>query len=98
MIPAELEGFGEDTLDMLWDRVYPVYTQTIIKAEEGWPEDKELRQEKEDAALKDANKDVKTAMQYQHPELERLSNGTGSVVAEKILRHILRHSRKKQPR
>ena len=60
MIPVELEGFGEDTFDMLCDRLYPVYQQAIIKAEEGWPEDKEVPQEKEDAALKDVNEALTT--------------------------------------
>jgi hypothetical protein len=55
MIPVELEGFGEDTLDMLCDRVYPVYSQAIIRAEEGCPEDQEVPQEMEGAALKDVN-------------------------------------------
>lgn len=55
MIPVELEGLGEDTFDMLCDRVYPVYTKAIRKAEDGWPEDEEVPQQKVDAALKDVN-------------------------------------------
>jgi hypothetical protein len=55
MIPVELEGFGEDTHDMLCDRVYPVYSQAIIRAEDGCPEDEEVPQETVDAALKDVN-------------------------------------------
>jgi hypothetical protein len=35
MIPVELEGFGEDTFDMLCDRLYPVYQQAIIKGRGG---------------------------------------------------------------
>ena len=60
MIPVELEGFGEDTHDMVCDRLYPVYQQAINRAEKGWPEDEEVPQEKLDAALKEANEALTT--------------------------------------
>lgn len=51
-VPVELEGFGEETFDMLAERVYPIYWKTVIEATEDWPEDKSVPKEKSDAASK----------------------------------------------
>jgi len=37
--PLELQGFGLGTLDMLYNRVYPVYGHAIVGAVEPWPEE-----------------------------------------------------------
>jgi hypothetical protein len=53
-IPVELEEFGEDTVDMLAERVYPVYHKAIMDYDEDWPADdtEEVPKEKLDAGCK----------------------------------------------
>ena len=41
-VPVELEGFGEETVDILCDRVYPAYFKAAITEGENWPEDEEV--------------------------------------------------------
>lgn len=53
-LPVELEEFGEHTIDMLCERVYPVYHKAVTEANEDWPDEEtaEVPQEKIDAAHK----------------------------------------------
>jgi hypothetical protein len=57
MVPVELEDFGEDTMDMLCERVYPIYHKISMAVEEELPEDEtaEIPQERIDAAFKRLN-------------------------------------------
>lgn len=36
MIPVDLEGFGEDTVDVVCDRVYPVYQKAVMSCDDDW--------------------------------------------------------------
>jgi hypothetical protein len=54
-IPVELEGFGEETMDVLSERVYPAYFKAAITDGENWPEPEEESQEKVDAVLQSLN-------------------------------------------
>jgi hypothetical protein len=43
-VPVELEGFGEETVDILSARVYPAYFKAAITEGENWPDhDEESR-------------------------------------------------------
>lgn len=54
-VPVELEGFGEDTYEMLCERVYPVYSKVLGKVVDDLPTTGEMPTEKRDAALKALN-------------------------------------------
>jgi hypothetical protein len=54
-VPVELEGFGEETVDMLCERLYPVYFEAAITEGENWPDDEEGSQEKVNAVLQSLN-------------------------------------------
>ena len=54
-VPVELEGFGEDTADILCERVYPAYFKAAITEGENWPDHDEDSQEKVDAVLRSLN-------------------------------------------
>jgi hypothetical protein len=55
-VPVELEGFGEETVDILSARVYPAYFKAAITEGENWPDDhEEESQEKVDAVLQNLN-------------------------------------------
>ena len=54
-VPVDfLEEFGEDTVDMLAERVYPVYHKAIMEYDEDWPADdtEEVPKDKLDAGCK----------------------------------------------
>jgi hypothetical protein len=54
-VPVELEGFGEDTADILSERVYPAYFKAAITEGENWPDHDEGSQEKVDAVFQNLN-------------------------------------------
>jgi hypothetical protein len=54
-VPVELEGFGEETVDILSARVYPDYFKAAITEGENWPDHDEGSQEKVDAVLQNLN-------------------------------------------
>ncbi len=54
-IPVELEGFGEETVDMLCDRVYPDYFDASIAEGENWPDEEEATKEDVTATLRSLN-------------------------------------------
>jgi hypothetical protein len=68
-LPIELEGFGERTLEMLFERVYPVYDKLLSGATEGLSD--ASSQEQRDAALKKANDGLVTERNRQCRAKER---------------------------
>ena len=54
-VPVELEGFGEETVDMLCDRVYPDYFGASITEGENWPDEEEATTEHVTATLRSLN-------------------------------------------
>lgn len=54
-VPVELEGFGEETVDMLCDRVYPDYFDASITEGENWPDEEEATTEHVTATLRSLN-------------------------------------------
>jgi len=54
-VPVELEGFGDDTYEMLCERVYPVYGKASVKVVDDLPTSGDVPKEKRDAALKTLN-------------------------------------------
>ena len=54
-VPVELEGFGEETVDILSERVYPAYFKAAITEGENWPDEEEDSQEKVTAVLQNLN-------------------------------------------
>ena len=54
-VPVELEGFGEQTVDMLCDRVYPTYAEASMDEIDAWFDDESVKSEKVDAALLSLN-------------------------------------------
>ena len=54
-VPVELEGFGEQTVDMLCDRVYPDYFDASITVGENWPDEEEATTEDVTAAIRSLN-------------------------------------------
>jgi hypothetical protein len=54
-VPVELEGFGEQTVDMLCDRVYPDYFDASITEGENWPDEEEATPEDVTATLRSLN-------------------------------------------
>ena len=57
-IPVKFEGFGEETHDVLCDRVYPVYAKALMDQSDAWPENEEVPREKVDATLRSLNEAV----------------------------------------
>ncbi len=54
-VPVELEGFGEETVDMLCDRIYPEYFDASITEGENWPDEEEATKEDVETALRGLN-------------------------------------------
>jgi hypothetical protein len=54
-VPVELEGFGEETVDTLCDRVYPTYAEASMDEIDAWFDDESVKSEKVDAALLSLN-------------------------------------------
>ena len=55
MVPVELEEFGEDTCDLLCERVYPVYNKAVMDAIENWPDNDPVPLEKVNEVLRNFN-------------------------------------------
>jgi hypothetical protein len=54
--PLELgEGFGGETLDALYDRVYPVYAKALVGAVETWRTDEPVKPERVEEVLRNLN-------------------------------------------
>jgi hypothetical protein len=54
-VPVELEGFGEETVDILSERVYPAYFKAAITEGENWPDEENASGEDVDAVLRSLN-------------------------------------------
>ena len=54
-VPVELEGFGEETVDTLCDRVYPDYFDASITEGENWPDEEVATPEHVTATLRSLN-------------------------------------------
>lgn len=50
-VPVEIEGFGDDTYDMLCERVYPVYGKVAAKVVDDLPTSGDIPKEMREAAL-----------------------------------------------
>jgi len=59
-VPLELEGFGEETYEMLCERVYPVYGKVAAEVVDDLPTSGDVPKEKRDAALKTLNEALVT--------------------------------------
>jgi hypothetical protein len=55
LAPVELEGFGEETQDVLCNRVYPVYVKATMDAVEAWTDDEAVQSEKVEEVLSKLN-------------------------------------------
>jgi hypothetical protein len=54
-VPVELEGFGEETADILSERLYPGYYKAAITEGENWPDEDEATGEDVTAVLQNLN-------------------------------------------
>jgi hypothetical protein len=54
-MPVELEGFGEETFEMICRRIYPVYDKASSSVIDDLPTSGDVPKEKRDAALKTLN-------------------------------------------
>ena len=59
-VPVDLEGFGEETYDMLCERVYPVYSKASMRVYDELHANGDVPKEAYDAALKVLNDAVVT--------------------------------------
>jgi hypothetical protein len=59
-VPVELEGFGDETYEMLFERVYPVYCKMSAKAVDDLPSSGDVSKEQHEAALKALNEALVT--------------------------------------
>jgi hypothetical protein len=53
--PLELQEFGGKTLDMLFDRVYPVYAKASMDSVEAWTDDESVQSAKVEEVLRNLN-------------------------------------------
>jgi hypothetical protein len=53
--PLELEGFGGETLNVLYERLYPVYAKALVDAVETWRTDEPMQSEKVEEVLRELN-------------------------------------------
>ena len=60
MVPVELDEFGEDTCDLLCERVYPVYDKVVMEAIESWPDADVVPLEKVNEVLRKFNEALQT--------------------------------------
>ena len=59
-VPVELEGFGDETYEVLCERVYPVYGKVSAKVVDDLPSSGDVPKEMRDAALKTLNEALVT--------------------------------------
>jgi hypothetical protein len=110
MLPVELEGFGEDTHDMLCDHVYPVYKNAVLKAVESEPDDKDIPFGEETSALQGLNAALATERQRQwgakQPEvsddpaaaqLQKVIHNYPKAAAERVVKEHRRRQLREMP-
>lgn len=59
-VPVQVEAFGDDTYDMLWKRVYPVYGKVSAQVVDDLPTSGEIPNEMRKAALMKLNEAIVT--------------------------------------
>jgi hypothetical protein len=68
-VPVELEGFGEQTVDMLCDRVYPDYFHASITEGENWPDEEDMT-----ATLRSPQGTHPAGGEIKEPKIRRLTS------------------------
>lgn len=103
-VPVELEGFGDDTYDMLCERVYPVYSKVSTKLVDDLPASGEIPNAMREAALaklKEAivterlrNMDSKKVKLSEDPDVAELQKerDTPRQIAEKVVKEHRRRA------
>lgn len=103
-VPVELEGFGDDTYDILCERVYPVYSKVSAKVVDDLPTSGEIPNAMRECALaklKEAivterlrNMDSKKAKLSDDPDVAELQKerDTPRQIAEKVLKEHRRRA------
>jgi hypothetical protein len=104
-VPVEFEGFGEETLDILTDRVYPIYRKALIEADADWPDDEDVPKEKWEAAFKMLNDALITERKRQwgskqpklssDPEVARLLQA-GHDIPKTLAERIVKEQRRRK--
>jgi hypothetical protein len=97
-VPVEIEAFGDDTYDMLCERVYPVYGQISAKVVDDLPTSGDVPNEMREAALAKLNEaivterlrnmDLKKAKLSDDPDVAELQKerDTPRQIAEKVVK------------
>jgi hypothetical protein len=104
MVPVELEEFGEDTLDMLSERVYPVFSKAVIDVDKDWPDDEQqVPPEKWDAGMNRVNDALSTERTRpwgakepklsSDPEAARLQQ-EGHRISRALAEHVVKEHRR----
>jgi hypothetical protein len=103
-VPVELEGWGEDTEDMLFERVYPIYSKAIDNVMDSCTEE-DVPQDKIDAASKQLSEALITEKKRQwgakkparssDPEAAHLQ-AIGHDIPKTIAERIVKEHRRKQ--
>jgi hypothetical protein len=103
-VPVEIEAFGDDTYDMLWKRVYPVYGKVSAKVVDDLPSSADIPNEMREAALVKLNEaivterlrnvDSKKAELSDDPDVAELQKerDTPRQVAEKVVKEHRRRA------
>ena len=97
-MPVEIEAFGDDTYEMLGERVYPVYSKVSAEIVDALPSDGDVRKEMRDTALQKLNEalvaermrkwDSRTPKLSDDPEVAELQKerDTPRPIAERIVK------------
>jgi hypothetical protein len=107
--PVEFESFGDETNEMLYERVYPVYGKVSSKVVDDLPTNGDIPKEKRDAALKTLNEalitermrkwDAKKPNLSDDPDVAELQKerDTPRPIAEKIVKEHRRRAIAEMP-
>jgi hypothetical protein len=107
--PVELESFGDETNEMLYERVYPVYGKVSAKVVDDLPTTDEIPKETRDTALKTLNEaivtermrkwDAKKPELSDDPDVAQLQkhSDTPRPIAEKIVKEHRRRAIAEMP-
>ncbi len=108
-VPVDLDGFGDETYEMLCDRVYLVYSKASIMVHDDWPTSGDVPKGKYDTALKMLeealmtermrNWDSKTAELSDDPEVAELQKRADvpRPMAEQAVKERRRHAIAEMP-
>jgi hypothetical protein len=85
VVPVELEGFGDETYDMLLERVYPVYCKMSAKVVDDLPSSGDVPKEQREAALKTLNEALVTERMWKWDSKEpKLSDDQDVAALQKL--------------